>query len=123
MIEQLQDLPPNVVGFVCKGHVTSEDYEVVLVPAVEAAFKGHEKVRLYYQVDTDFSGIESSAMWEDFKVGVEHWLRWERVAVVTDINWIRYSILAFGFLMPGAVKVFPLAEASAAREWIGAAEA
>jgi hypothetical protein len=123
MIEQLQDLPPNVVGFVCKGHVTSEDYKSVLVPAVEAAFEGHEKVRLYYQVDPDFSGIEPGAMWEDLKTGVGHWLRWERIAVVTDIEWIRFSVRALSFLMPGAVKVFALAEAPAAREWIGAAEA
>jgi hypothetical protein len=111
------------VGFVCKGHVTSEDYKSVLEPAVEAAFKGHEKVRLYYQVDPDFSGIEPGAMWEDMKTGVGHWFRWERIAVVTDIEWIRFSVRAFSFLMPGAVKVFALAEAPAAREWIGAAEA
>lgn len=123
MIEQLKNLPSNIVGIVCKGHVTSEDYKSVLEPAVEAAFKGHEKVRLYYQVDPDFSGIEPGAMWEDLKTGVGHWLRWERIAVVTDIEWIRFSVRAFSFVMPGAVKVFALAEAPAARAWIVGAEA
>jgi hypothetical protein len=123
MIEQVQDFPSNTIGFVCKGHVTAEDYKAVLVPAVEAAFKQHDKVRLYYQVDPEFSGIEPSAMWEDFKVGVGHWLGWERIAIVTDIDWIRHSVRAFSFLMPGTVKVFALADAPAAREWIVAAEA
>ena len=79
--------------------MTKGDYETVLVPAVESALKQHEKVRLYYQIDADFSGIEPGAVWEDFKVGVEHLLRWERIAVVTDVNWIRHTIRAFGFLM------------------------
>ena len=123
MIKHLTDFPLNVVAFACKGHVTKDDYETVLVPAVESALKQHEKVRLYYQIDADFSGIEPGAVWEDFKVGVEHLLRWERIAVVTDVNWIRHTIRAFGFLMPGAVKIFPLDEAAKAREWIVAADA
>ena len=123
MIKHLSDFPLNVVAFACKGHVTKGDYETVLVPAVESALKQHEKVRLYYQIDADFSGIEPGAVWEDFKVGVEHLLRWERIAVVTDVNWIRHTIRAFGFLMPGEVKIFPLDEAAKAREWIVAADA
>jgi len=39
------------------------------------------------------------------------------------LNDTSYSVRAFGFLIPGAVKVFALAEAPAAREWILAAEA
>jgi hypothetical protein len=123
MIEHLQDFPSNVVAFACKGRVTSRDYETVLVPAVNAVLKEHEKVRLYYQIDADFSGIEPSAMWEDFKVGMKHLLRWERIAVVTDVEWIRHTIQAFGFLLPGRVKIFSLGETAAAREWIIAAAA
>ena len=57
-------------------------------------------------------------MWDDFKVGMEHVLRWERIAVVTDVDWIRYTIRAFSFVIPGVVKVFQLGEAAKAREWI-----
>jgi hypothetical protein len=118
MIEKLTGFPENVVAFACHGEVSRKDYETVLVPTVEAALRAHQKVRLYYQVDADFTGIEAGAMWEDFKVGVAHWLRWERMAVVTDVDWIKTTVLAFGFLMPGIVKVFPLVEAAAARDWV-----
>ena len=123
MIEHLKDFPSNVVAVACKDQVTKRDYETVLVPIVERALKRHDKVRLYYQINADFSGIDPAAMWEDFKVGVEHLLRWERIAVVTDVNWIRHTIRAFGFLMPGVVKIFPLDEAAKAREWIVAEHA
>jgi hypothetical protein len=40
--------------------------------------------------------------------------------VITDVVWIRLSVTAFGFLMPAQVKVFALADAEQAREWITA---
>ena len=49
---------------------------------------------------------------------MEHVLRWERIAVVTDVDWIRYTIRAFSFVIPGMVKIFPVDEQAKAREWI-----
>ena len=118
MIEVLQDFPENVIAFACKGHVTKRDYDTVLIPLVEKELKRHEKVRLYYQIGDDFSGIDPGAVWEDFKVGVEHLPRWERVAVVTDIEWIGNTMKVFSFLMPGDIRVFPTAEMAKARAWI-----
>jgi hypothetical protein len=118
MIEALKDFPTKVLAFACKGHVTKDDYETVLIPAVEEALKQPGKVRLYYQIDADFSGIEPGAMWDDFKVGMEHVLRWDRIAVVTNVDWIRYTLRAFSFVIPGAAKVFRLDEKTKAREWI-----
>ena len=97
------------------------DYDAVLVPAVINALKSHDKVRLYYETAADFAGIDPGAMWEDFKVGMEHLTRWERVAVVTDVEWIKQTMRFFSFLMPGAMKSFPTSEAAEARAWIIAA--
>jgi hypothetical protein len=121
MIKQLTDFPGNVAAFVCKGRVTKEDYDAVLVPAVRNALRTNNKVRLYYETDADFAGLEPSAMWEDFKIGVEHLTRWERVAVVTDVEWIKHAVRFFSFIMPGATKLFSRSEAAQAREWILAA--
>lgn len=90
----------------------------MLVPAVVQALKTHDKVRLYYETAGDFAGIDPGAMWEDFKVGMEHLTRWERVAVVTDVEWIKQTMLFFSFLMPGTMKLFPTSEATQARQWI-----
>jgi len=118
MIEHLTSFPDNVLAFVCKGRVTKADYDAMLVPAVVQALKTHDKVRLYYETAGDFAGIDPGAMWEDFKVGMEHPTRWERVAVVTDVEWIKHIAHFFGFLMPATTKVFSLADAARAREWI-----
>ncbi len=118
MIKQLKTFPENVLAFVCTGRVTKADYESVLIPAVTGALKGQGKVRLYYETAGDFLGIDPGAMWEDFKVGIEHLSRWERVAVVTDLEWIQHTMRLFAFLMPGAVKSFPTSQSDVARVWI-----
>ena len=51
-----------------------------------------------------------------------HLLRWDRIAIVTDVDWIRYTLRAFGFLMPGVVEIFSHDEKAEAREWILAAD-
>ena len=118
MIEVLSGFPSTVLAFTCKGHVTKQDYESVLIPAVEHALAHHEKVRLYYHIDAGFSGIEPGAMWDDFKVGMEHLFRWDRLAVVTDVEWIRHTFTVFSFMIPCEAKVFRLEEAAKAQAWI-----
>jgi hypothetical protein len=89
-----------------------------LVPAVEATLEQHEKVRLYYETAADFDGIDPGAALEDTMIGLSHALRWEKLAVVTDINWIRHSISLFRFLMPGELRVFSSDETAKAKAWI-----
>ncbi len=122
MIRISSEFPDNVVAIACEGRVTRKDYDDVLVPAVKAALQRHQKIRLYYEITPQFSGIEPGAIWEDFIVGLETLLRWERVAVVTDVAWIGHAVNAFRFLMPAKVRVFSLDEAGAARDWIVASQ-
>lgn len=118
MIEVLKGFPATVAAFACHGHVTRKDYDTVLVPAVEATLNHHEKARLYYETAADFEGIDAGAVLEDTMVGLSHALRWEKMAVVTDIGWIRHAILLFRFVMPGELRVFSSADAEQARAWI-----
>ena len=48
MIEQIEDLPDNALGFSAKGVVTKADYETIIIPAVEAKLSKYGKVRLLY---------------------------------------------------------------------------
>ncbi|MGH7023473.1 MAG: STAS/SEC14 domain-containing protein [Caulobacteraceae bacterium] len=118
MISTLSGFADDIVAVSCSGHVTKGDYERVLIPAVEAALKSNRRVRLYYHIGADFEGIAPGAIWEDFSIGMEHLLSWERLAVVADVVWIRHTIQTFGFLMPGKLRVFSLKDQAQARAWI-----
>ena len=53
MIERIPDLPDHVLGFSAKGKVTAEDYEKVLIPAVEKELKENKKIRFLYNFGKD----------------------------------------------------------------------
>ena len=118
MLELIPALPDNVVGVVAKGEVTAQDYEQRLIPAVEAALADHDKIRLLYVLGADFTGFSGGAMWEDGKVGLGHITRWERIAFVAHEPWIRHAVNAFGYLIPGEIKVFDLADEADASAWV-----
>ncbi|MBX3349479.1 MAG: STAS/SEC14 domain-containing protein [Nitrospira sp.] len=118
MIEVLEEFPPTVMGFAYKNQVTKGDYEHVFIPTVAQALADYQKVRLYFQIDPNFSGVEPRALWEDFKLGMEYLFRWDRIAVVTDVEWIRQTFKAFACMIPCAARVFRLEEVSTAKDWV-----
>lgn len=118
MVEEIPGLPPNVLGFSAKGTVTASDYESVIIPAVEALFSRHGKVRFLYHLGADFSGFEAGAVWDDTKLGLRHLAGWEKMAVVSDVEWIRAGIKIFALAIPGHVRVFHDGELTEAKEWV-----
>ena len=118
MIETIPGLPDGVLGFSAKGTVTADDYESVIIPAVEAQFARQKKVRFLYHLGPEFTGFDVAAMWDDAKLGLTHFAGWEKMAVVTDVPWMRVTIEAFGLAMPGRVRVFHDSELAAAGQWV-----
>lgn len=120
MLERISDLPEPVVGIRASGEVTGDDYKNVLIPAVEAALKDGHKVRLLYVLGGDVKhlGFTAGAAWQDTKVGLGHYRSWEKVAVVSDKDWLRHSVDIFGYLIPGEVRAFTPDQEAEARTWI-----
>jgi hypothetical protein len=118
MVEQIPDLPSNVLGFTAKGKVTADDYESVIIPAVEALFSREGKVRFLYHLGEGFSGFEAAAVWDDAKLGLKHLKGWERMAVISDIEWVRMGLKVFGLVIPGHVRVFHNSELEEAKRWV-----
>lgn len=94
-----------------------------VIPDIEKRLLNHDKVRIYYEIGSDFGGFDPGAMWEDTKLGFSHFLRWERFAVVTDIEWIKQTVKFVGFLMPGELRTFTPTQAEEARAWVSAESA
>lgn len=120
MIRLLPDLPQNVVGAEAVGRLESADYLDVLEPAVDGALKRNDRLRLLLVLGAEFEGYSAGAAWEDTKLGIGHWSAWERIAVVTDRNWISDTIKALSWMLPGEVRVFRTEQRDEAVSWISA---
>ena len=118
MLTKISDVPDSVLGFRASGELTSDDYRNVLIPAVEAALQSRDKLRLLYFLGDDVTGFTPGAAWQDAKVGMTHPTRWEKIAVVTDNEWLRHSAGIFGYLIPGEIKGFRTDQEADARAWI-----
>jgi SpoIIAA-like len=118
MLERINDLPDSVLGIRATGKVTADDYRNVLEPAVETALQSGRKLRFLYVLGEDVTGFSPGAAWQDSKVGLEHYTRWEKVAVVSDKEWLRHSVDIFGYLIPGQIKAFTSAGEAEARAWV-----
>ena len=117
MLELMNVGADDVVAVRGSGEITKDDYLSVLVPAAEAAFSKHDKIRVLYVVEDD-AHYEGGAMLEDALMGVKHLLGWDKVAVVTDVEWMRKAVSLFRFLMPCPVRLFAKPELKEAESWI-----
>jgi hypothetical protein len=116
MLERIENMPDNVIGVRASAEVSRKDSESVITPAVEEGLKSAPKLRMLVQFGPDFTGFEAGALVADAKVGLRHPISWEKVALVTDVDWMRRATNVFGFLMPGEVKVYSNAELDQAKE-------
>ena len=65
MIRLLEDMPTGVLGLEAVDDVEKEDYQNVIVPAINEALAQHGKVHLVYVLGPEFDDYEREAVWED----------------------------------------------------------
>ena len=118
MIEKIKNLPENVIGFNAKAQVTGKDYEKILIPLVEEKLKKFAKLNLLYHLGDEFEKFEPRAMWDDTKVGLMHLCSWNKIAVVTDVSWIRGTSKVFSLMIPAHVKIFANKDLDEAVRWV-----
>ena len=118
MVKVINDIGQNVIGFELSGVVTGEDYEKKLIPAIKKKLNSTDKVRVLYHVTKDFDSYEFKAMFDDAKAGLEFFANWEKIAVVSDVEWIVNGVKIFAFTVPGKVKIFSNAEVAEAKQWL-----
>lgn len=119
MITLLEDLPQGTIGLSFSGEVTGDDYDRVLVPAIDAALDQQDRIKALLVFGPEFQGYTLAAAWDDTSLGLRHWDGFERLAVATDVPWLRQSFRAIGLVLPYPVRLFNGDELDQARRWLG----
>lgn len=110
----------RIAELVVDGRVTREDFDS-LAPAFSEFVARHDKVKLI-EVVRRLDGWDSSLLWEGIKLDAKAIPRISHCAVVGDMGWLTPVARAAGAVTPMTVRVFPLAELDAARDWIATAD-
>ncbi len=118
MFEAITGLPPFAVGVTAQGEVTAEDYETVLLPALKKATEEWKGVNLLLVMQTGLKDFTAAAWMEDAKTNIGYFLKWNKMAIVTDEKKLKKITRLFGFIIPGEAKTFSTNEIEAAKAWI-----
>lgn len=117
-MEFLDGYPDDVLAISAKGHVTADDYRDHLIPELKARLERHPRIRVLCIFGPEYKGFSPGAAWSDLQLGMSHWSEFGRIAVVTDVEWLRNVARLFAPFYHHAIRAFSLADASAARDWI-----
>ncbi len=118
MLQRIHDMPPGTIGFEAIGEVEDDDWEDVVEPVLRKLIGDGGKVRLLYLLGPRARQVESDAMGADVGFRARHASSFDRVAVVSDEDWMRPALSALSFLMPGRAKGFRTADLDAAKGWL-----
>jgi hypothetical protein len=77
-------------------------------------------VRLLYVLGPAARDVEGDAIKAGSEFRARHASSFDRVAVVSDEDWIRPALRALSFLMPGKSKGFRVNEIDDAKTWLTA---
>src|SRR5208337_1159153 len=102
----------KILGLRASGKLTDQDYQVILIPRLEALIKKHGKVRLLCFMDEEFAGVEAWAIWDDAKFFLPHKDDFEKMAIVGGPKWIELIMKIFAPLMKGEHKTFSAGQLS-----------
>ena len=120
MIELIDNLPENILAIRATGLVTSDDYQNIVTPAVKTRRAAHDTLRLLFHIPPAFRKFTTTALWDDAHIGLHRLHGFERVAIVTDIDWLQTLANGIQPLESAEIRVFAQSGFDEARDWIRA---
>ena len=115
MLRRIDDMPVGTVGFEAVGEVEDDDWERAVEPTLRREISDGRKLRLLYVLGPRARDVEGYAMGADMEFRARHAASFERVAVVSDEDWMRPALRALSVLPPGKARGFPVREVDAAK--------
>jgi hypothetical protein len=96
MLRSITDMPAGTIGFEAVGEVEDDDWEETVEPVLRQEIAAGRNVRLLYLLGARAREVEGDAMSADAGFRVRHATSYERVAVVSDEDWMGAFRLAPG---------------------------
>jgi hypothetical protein len=120
MLRRMTDMPVGTIGFEAVGDVEDDEWEDTVEPLLRQVIAEGQKVRLLYALGPRTREVEGDAMKADTAFRARHASSFERVAVVSDEDWMRPALSALSFMLPGKAKGFRTREIEDAKAWLAA---
>lgn len=118
MLRRIEEMPPGTVGFEAHGEVEDDDWEDVVEPVLRQELASGHELRVLYLLGPTAHEIDGDAIEAGAGFRARHATSFDRVAVVSDEDWLRPALVALSFLLPGKAKGFRVADLESAKAWL-----
>lgn len=118
MLRHMSEMPAGTIGFEAVGEVEDDDWEKTVEPILRREIAEGRDLRLLYLLGPEAREVEGDAMKADTGFRARHATSFERVAVVSDEDWMRPALRALSFLLPGKAKGFRVRDLADAKSWL-----
>lgn len=118
MINVIKDAPENVAAFRATREVDKQDYDTVVIPTIDGLVKKQDKINFMLVLDTSLSNFSIAALLKDIGIGLKHFTKWHKMAIVSESGTINSFTDIFSFIAPGEAKGFTHAQLTEATKWV-----
>jgi hypothetical protein len=118
MIKRLGAMPPATVGFQTVGDVYTDDWEEVVEPVLHEQIKGGAKIRMLLIVGPKNRAVDGVEVGSDLGFSARHGRSFERLAVVSDEDWMWPALGVLSFVIPIRARGFLVADLPEAVSWL-----
>ena len=118
MITKIETAPDNVAAFRASGEVKKEDYDTIVIPAVDALVKKQGEINFMLILDTSLSNFSLGAFMKDLGVGLKHFTSWHKMAIISESAAINNFTDFFSYISPGEAKGFTHEQLDEANAWV-----
>lgn len=108
----------KVAGFSAIGEITENDFSTTIMPAVKELVHKTGKLNYLLLLDTSLKNFTAGAWMKDALMGIKHIIKWNRAAIVSDVDAIRNFTNIFSYFIPGKFKGFEHKDYREAVDWV-----
>jgi hypothetical protein len=69
-------------------------------------------------LETGVGNFTAAAWWKDLMIGLEHFSKWKKMAIVSDQKGVEKISTLISPVLPGQTKGFSLEEIEEAKAWV-----
>lgn len=89
-----------------QGKLTHEDYETI-TPMIDSALAEIKDPKVKVLFDgTELKGWEPRAAWDDFKIGLKHGNKFDKIAIYGNKDWQKLAATIGSWFISGEMKYF-----------------
>jgi hypothetical protein len=118
MIQVIKEVPGNVAAFRALGKVEAKDYDNIVIPEIDNLVKKQGRINFMLVLDTNLSSFTMGAIIKDLSVGVKHFSKWHKMAIVSESGAINTFTDLFSYIAPGEAKGFTHSQMEEATKWV-----